>query len=183
MILKVFLAIFVVLGVLAGIVIWLGGRLPERHRIAVAMRLRQSPEALFDTIADIKSAGSWRDGMTSSVLVDPATDGAQRFRQTDGNGTITYRIEESERPQRFVTRIDDQSLPFGGTWTISIRANGEVAEVEVVEDGEVRSGLFRFFARYVFGHYRSAESYLRQLGSALAKMRQFDALRRRGLGS
>lgn len=164
MILKVIVAIVVVLAVLIGIVQWLGGRVPERHRIAVAMRLRQSPEALFDTIADVKSAASWRNGMTSSVLLESAKDGAPRFRQTDGNGTITYRIEESERPQRFVTRIDDQSLPFGGTWTISIAANSEVTEVEIVEDGEVRSSLFRFFACYVFGYYRSAEVYLKGLG-------------------
>jgi uncharacterized protein YndB with AHSA1/START domain len=163
-ILKVFLAIGVVLAVLMGMVLWLGGRLPERHRIAVAMRLRQSPDAVFDTIADVKAAASWRDGMTSSVLLDSAADGALRFRQTDGNGTITYRIEESERPKRFVTRIDDQSLPFGGTWTISITANGEATDVEVVEEGEVRSSLFRFFARYVFGYHRSAEAYLRGLG-------------------
>ena len=164
MMLKVFLAIVVVLAALTGIVLWLGGRLPERHRIAVAMRLRQSPETLFDTIADIKSAASWRDGMTSSVFLDSVADGALRFRQTDGNGSITYRIEESERPKRFVTRIDDESLPFGGTWTISITANGDATDVEVVEDGEVRSSLFRFFARYVFGDYRSAEAYLRGLG-------------------
>ena len=164
MILKVFLVIVVVLVVLTGIILWLGARLPERHRIAVATRLRQSPEALFDAIADVKSAASWRDGMTSSVLLDAATDGALRFRQTDGNGTITYRIEESQRPKRFVTRIDDRSLPFGGTWTISITANDEVTDVEIVEDGEVRSSVFRFFARYVFSYYRSAEVYLRALG-------------------
>jgi hypothetical protein len=118
------------------------------------LRLRQSPEAVFDAIADVKSAASWRDGMTSSVFLNSAIDGAPRFRQTDRNGTITYRIEESKRPNRFVTRIDDQSLPFGGTWTISITANGDATNVEVVEDGEVRSSLFRFVARYVFGYYR-----------------------------
>jgi hypothetical protein len=163
-ILKIVFSVLAVVAVLAVVIMWLGTRLPERHRIAVATRLMQSPERVFDAVADIESAVKWRDGMSLSVLVDPAADGALRFRQTDRNGTITYRIEASERPNRFVTRIDDRDLPFGGTWTISIVANGAGTEVEIVEDGEIYSVPFRFFARYVFGYYRSAESYLRALG-------------------
>jgi hypothetical protein len=160
MILKVLIAIVVLGAIAAGTMLWLGARLPVRHRIAVAASFMRSPEQVFDVIADIPAAVSWRSGMKSSTLVDPSADGTPRFRQTDGNGTITYRIETSERPVRFVTRIDDPKLPFGGTWSISIARDGEVTKVEIIEDGDVRSSLFRFFARYVFGYYRSAESYL-----------------------
>jgi hypothetical protein len=132
--------------------------------VAVAASFRQSPERLFDAIADIPAAVSWRSGMKSSELLAPAPDGTARFRQVDRNGAITYRIEASERPSRFVTRIDDPALPFGGTWSISIVADGDAAKVQIVEDGEIRSSLFRFFARYVFGYYGSAESYLAALG-------------------
>lgn len=163
MILKILLALALALAVLAGVILWLGGRVPERHRIALAVQLKQSPDVVFDTISDIASATSWRDKMTASLFLEPSADGKLRFQQADGNGKITYRIEESSRPNLFVTRIDDPSLPFGGAWTISITANGSGAEVEIIEDGEIRSRMFRFFARYVFGYYRSAESYLAAL--------------------
>jgi hypothetical protein len=163
MIFKVILAIVAVLVGLGGIALVLGAITPIHHRVAVSIRLRQRAETLFDLAADVKAAVSWRDGMTSSVVVDPAPDGAQRFRQTDANGTITYRIEEAQRPNRFVTRIDDPSLPFGGTWTISFVPSDDTTDVTIVEDGVVRSSVFRFFARYIFGYYRSAESYLNQL--------------------
>lgn len=162
--LKILLGI-VALGVVAAAsVLWLGARLPVRHRVAVAASFRRSPEQLFDAIADIPAAASWRSGMKASEMLDPAADGTPRFRQTDGNGTITYRIETSRRPERFVTRIDDPALPFGGTWTITITADGDAANVGIVEDGEIRSRVFRFFAHYVFGYYGSAESYLAALG-------------------
>lgn len=164
MILKIVLAAVALFVVSGGTLLWLGARLPVRHRVVVAAYFRQPPEQLFDTIADVSSAASWRTGMKASELLDPAADGTPRFRQVDVNGTIAYRIEASERPRRFVTRIDDPALPFGGTWTISTARDGDVTKVEIVEDGEVRSSLFRFFARYVFGYYRSAESYLVALG-------------------
>jgi len=164
MILKVVLATVLLCVVCVGMMLWLGARLPVRHRVAVAAHLRQSQEQVFDVIADIATAAAWRTGMTASEALDPAADGTPRFRQTDGNGTIAYRIEASERPTRFVTRIDDPALPFGGTWSISTARDGDVTNVEIVEDGEIRSSLFRFFARYVFGYYGSAESYLVALG-------------------
>lgn len=175
MILKILIAIVLALAVLAGIILWIGGRLPERHRVALALQLKQSPEVVFDTISDIASATSWRNNMKSSLFLEPSADGKLRFQQADGNGKITYRIEQSKRPNLFVTRIDDPSLPFGGTWTISITANGDATDVEIIEDGEIRTRMFRFFARYVFGYYRSGESYL---GALERKFGEKAAIRR-----
>src|SRR4051812_30159013 len=111
MILKILLAVVVLCAVAAAGMLWLGARLPARHRVAVAASFRESPERLFDTIADIPTAVSWRSGMKSSELLAPAPDGTARFRQVDRNGAISYRIEASKRPSRFVTRIDDPALP------------------------------------------------------------------------
>jgi len=176
MMLKILFVVVMVCAIAVAGALWLGARLPVRHRIGVGASFRLAPERLFDTIADIPAAVSWRRGMKSSELLDAAADGTARFRQVDGNGAITYRIEASERPKRFVTRIDDLALPFGGTWTISIAADGDVTKVTIVEDGEIRSSLFRFFARYVFGYYRSAESYLAALGNKFGEQARIERM-------
>lgn len=161
---KIVVALLIV--VIAAICVfwWLGARLPVRHRAGVAANLRQTPEVIFDTIADVTHFPQWRKDVKSVELL-AEENGRARFRETGANGVITYRIEFAQRPQRFVTRIDDPSLPFGGSWTYVLTQNGDGCRIEIVEDGEIRSVAFRFFAHYVFGYYRTLETYLNALAA------------------
>ena len=56
-------------------------------------------------------------------------------------------------------------LPFGGTWTFELSPQGKESELRITEDGFVSNTLFRFLARFVFGHTGSMEGFLRQLGA------------------
>jgi hypothetical protein len=148
--------------VAAAILLWLGARLPLRHRAIASMHLRQTPEVVYDAIADVVNAGRWRKDLKSIELLPPQ-NGQPRYRENSSNGAITYRIEAAKRPQRFVTRIDDATLPFGGSWTFAIAPDANGSRIEIAEDGEIRIPAFRFFAHYVFGYYRTLDAYLAAL--------------------
>jgi len=62
-----------------------------------------------------------------------------------------------------VTRIADDSLPFGGSWTYELFPSGEGTEVRITERGEVRNPIFRALSTFVFGHTVTLDRYLADL--------------------
>ena len=77
---------------------------------------------------------------------------------------MTIEVIGAEEPRRLVTRIVDDGLPFGGTWTYDIVPIDGGSRVTITEDGWIGNPLFRFFARYVFGMNRTVDEALRGLG-------------------
>jgi hypothetical protein len=161
---KILLVVGITIVAAVGIMWWLGTRLPIKHRAGVAVDLRQTPEAVFDAISDVVATPQWRKDVKSVELL-PADNGQPRYREAGSNGVIDYRIELAERPRRLVTRIDDPSLPFGGSWTFTIAPKGEGSHVEIVEDGEIRSIPFRFLSHYLFGYHGTLETYANALAT------------------
>jgi hypothetical protein len=70
---------------------------------------------------------------------------------------------EARPPERIVTRIADPSQPFGGTWTFEIARVPSGSTLTITERGEVYNPIFRFMARFVFGHSRTIDRYLADL--------------------
>lgn len=91
-------------------------------------------------------------------------DGRLRFREEGSHGTMTLEVMERVPDRLLVTRVADPQLPFGGTWTYELRPAPGGTEIEITERGFVKPPLFRALARYVFGHHRTLEQYLRALG-------------------
>jgi hypothetical protein len=99
------------------------------------------------------------------VEVLPSTDGRKRFREVSDNGPITFVIESVEPNRRFVTRIDDKSLPFGGSWSYEvIPATDGRTTLRITEDGEVYNPLFRFVSRFIMGHEGTIKTYVAAAG-------------------
>ena len=74
------------------------------------------------------------------------------------------RVEETQPPSRFVTRITDPDQPFGGTWTFEIVPNGvNQSLVTITERGEIYDPLFRFMSRFVFGYTSTMDDCLAAL--------------------
>jgi hypothetical protein len=163
---KILLGLAAAIVLLAAAVCWVGSRLPVRHRARMEVRVDAPPAAAFALVADVARAPTWRKDVASVELL-AAENGMPGFRETGKRGTITYRIEAAEAPHRFVTRIADTGLGYGGRWTWDIRGDGSGSIVTITEDGEVDSPLFRFMSRYVFGHYASLQSYLQSLAATL----------------
>lgn len=151
----------VMVGLILAATVW-GALLPREHHAHRSARFAQPPAALWTVIADPLAAPAWRPDV-AAVEALPAVGGRARWKEIGGDA-ITYELVADEPPARRVVRIADDALPFGGSWTYALEADGEGARLTITEDGEVRNPLFRFLARYAFGHGGTMEAYLRALG-------------------
>jgi hypothetical protein len=52
---------------------------------------------------------------------------------------------------------------FGGTWTYELAPDGDRTRVTITENGWVDNVVFRFLAKYVFGHDATQNQYLSSL--------------------
>lgn len=155
------LGIVAVVLVVAGLAATVAGALlPKEHTATRRARFKASPEAIFAAIADVESFPKWRPDVERVERLSPT-----RWREVGEFGPITFQIVASDPPRRFVGRIADTDLAFGGTWTYVVTPEaGGGATLAITEDGVIHSALFRFFARYVFGYTATIEGYLRALG-------------------
>jgi uncharacterized protein YndB with AHSA1/START domain len=140
-----------------------GALLPRDHVAARRARLPRPPAEVFAVIQDVARAAEWRADVTRVEPLEPVA-GRRRFREVSGQGAITFEVMEELAPARLVTRIAEEDLPFGGTWTYELQPSGEGTLITITERGFVKNVIFRALSRYVFTHHRTLEQYLRALG-------------------
>lgn len=162
------LLIYIVVGVVAGIVLLvgvialIGSRLPKTHTASRSVLLHQSPMQVYAVVRDFESASKWRSDV-ERVSVQPGPGGRLQLREQGKNGIINYELTEDVPNKRLATRILDTDLGYSGTWTyVLIPENGNT-RITITEDGEVSNVFFRFMSRYVFGHTATMDSYLTSL--------------------
>jgi hypothetical protein len=162
------LLIFIVIGivagllVLAGIIALIGSRLPKAHVASRSILLHRSPPDVYAVVRDFGSAPKWRSDV-KRIDVDAQPGGPVYFREEGKNGTINYELVEDVPAQRMVTRIRDTDLGFSGQWTYLFTPENGGTRVTIREDGEVSNVIFRFMSRYVFGQTATIDSYLTSL--------------------
>jgi uncharacterized protein YndB with AHSA1/START domain len=162
-------AIYIVVGLvgLAGVVALIGWTLPVTHMASRTITLNAPPEQVFDLISDFARAAEWRGSITRVEML-PDDGKGPLFREHSSMGPMLMRAEVIERPGRLVTRIADPSLPFGGTWTHTLRAlPSGGTEHTVTEDGEIYNVFFRAMARFIFGYTSTIEEYQTALATFL----------------
>jgi len=154
----------VVLIALIALMAVIGALLPRDHVAGSSITLPQPPDSVWRVVRDQDGVPHWWPAMATSVhRVGP--DGRDRWEQTLSGNKMTFVIEADEPPRRLVTRIEGAPrAPFGGTWTFDIAPAGTGSRVTVTERGWIANPAFRFLARFVFGYYRTQESYLVALG-------------------
>jgi len=135
----------------------------KQHRASVKALYRESPEAIWKTVTDFEAMPSWRKGVRSVERL-PDRDGHPVWVEVSRQGRMPLEIVEMDPPRRMVGRIADPNLPFGGTWTYEITPRDGGAELQITENGEIYNPMFRFMARFIFGHHATMEDYLRSLG-------------------
>ncbi len=161
----------IILGCIAALVLLvvvIGVMLPQSHVAIRSARLHQPAGEVWKTITDVGSAGSWRNDVVRIEMLPPR-DGRIVWREVSKDGAMNYEGEAVRSPApgmpgRFISRITDRTLPFGGEWItdVSIVDGGTV--VKITENGEVYNPLFRFVSKYVLGHASTIDGYLRALG-------------------
>jgi hypothetical protein len=145
---------------------FIGTRMSPDHIARVAARYSASPDALWAKISDPSNAASWRKELTK-VDVLASGNGKFAWRETAGRDVITYEMESQSAPKSQVTRITDESLPFGGQWEYELTPDGNGTVLKITERGFVRPALFRVLSRTVFSLTSTMETYHRSLAAAL----------------
>jgi len=154
------------------IVVIVGALLPRDHVASVSARVAGTREAIWTAITDVANQPTWRDGVKRVELAAPI-DGKAAWVEHSSNGSILMVADHSEPPRRFVTRIADTKLPFGGSWEFVLEpagadaganAGADASTVTITERGSVYNPIFRFMSRFVFGHTATMDAYLRSLG-------------------
>lgn len=145
------------------VVIVIGLLLPKRHVVTRSASYRATPEQLFRLISGEQN---WRsDVLRCETSTEP--DGRVLQRETTRNGeTVTYELTERVEPISIERRIVTKNLPYSGTWSFSLKPEGESTVVRITEDGEVYNPVFRFVSRFIIGQTRTIDTYLQNLGKA-----------------
>jgi hypothetical protein len=154
--------------VLAAVVALIGIFLPKGHRASRTVVYNAPPESVYAAISDFARFPEWRSGV-KTVEVLSNGEGDTRFREDGPHGPVTYKVEERRPGSRLVTRIDDPSLPFGGTWTLEVKPVAGGTELTITEDGEIYNPIFRVMSKVVFSPYETIDAYQTDLRKRLTK--------------
>jgi uncharacterized protein YndB with AHSA1/START domain len=148
-----------------GLVIYvIGLLLPQSHVASASARFAAKPDALWASLTDVAAFPQWRRDVTR-VEILPDENGQRGWREYGRQGTVTYRVVECVPPLRLVSRIADERLPYGGTWTYELAPAGDGTRLTITERGEIYNPVFRFVARFVMGHTAPMHGVLRALGA------------------
>jgi carbon monoxide dehydrogenase subunit G len=143
-----------------------GACLPRGHVATSAVRIAKPPQAIWDVAADYATWNAWAPGVESMErLADCA--GRPVWAMVSRHGSMPWVVETDDPPRRRVTRILDDGLPFGGSWTWEIEPDGAGTRVSITEGGFIRNVVFRALARFVFGHHGTIEKFLAALAKRL----------------
>ena len=117
----------VAVGIVAalGLVVYAwGASLPVAHTATLEARFDAPPDSVWHAIVDVAAYPSWRTDVESVELL---SDGGAplAWREAAGGDRVSYVAEEMRRPQRFVARISDEGLPYGGRWIYSLAPDGD----------------------------------------------------------
>jgi hypothetical protein len=121
---------------------------------------------VFATITDFARFPEWRSEVRTVELLGDDGRG-MRFREDGKHGVVTYRVERRQPDSRLVTRIDDPSLPYGGTWTLEVKPAPEGAALTITEDGEIYNPIFRVLSKGIFSPYATIDIYQSDLRKRL----------------
>jgi uncharacterized protein YndB with AHSA1/START domain len=163
--LKILLWIVGGLAALVGAVCAVGLALPKHHVARAEQAIAAPPERVAELVREVEAQPRWRKGVTA-IDVQERGEGRLRYRERSGGDVIAYLFEETAPGSTFRSTITDETLPFGGSWTITLTPAGEGTLVSIVEQGEVRNPIFRALARFVFGHQATMKAYLADLKRA-----------------
>ena len=145
------------------LVVAIGYALPQGHVASVNATLPVPPHQVFERISNPARYREWRKDITALEIV-----GAQppKWRERSGRDVITFEVMDSRPPERFVVRIADPDLPFGGAWTYELRPEGRGTHLTITERGEIYNPIFRVVGRFFMSPTATMERYLEALRSS-----------------
>lgn len=153
-------------GAIAGVVVMIvivGTLLPRDHVAARAIHVDAPVDAVWQAITNVTDYPSWRRDVQRVELLTPV-NGNVAWREHGKHDAIAMAVDSMTPMRALRTRITDDALPFGGTWTYALTPDaGGGTRVAVTEHGSVRNVVFRFVSRFIMGHTATIDGYLRAL--------------------
>jgi polyketide cyclase/dehydrase/lipid transport protein len=165
--LKWLLLVALGLATLVALLAVVGTFLPKGHRASRTVVYAASPARVFATITDFARFPEWRSDVKTVELLGDDGQGV-RFREEGKHGAVKYHVELRQPDSKLVTRIDDPSLPFGGSWTLELQPVPEGTALTITEDGEVYNPIFRVLSKTIFSPYSTIDTYQADLRKRLA---------------
>jgi uncharacterized protein YndB with AHSA1/START domain len=151
-----------VLVLIVGLAAVIGLMLPRDHVASTTTTINAPPDSVWEALVNVTDYPRWRTDVRSVDVL--SAEGAMRWREQTRQDAITFERTDAQRPTRLETRIADETLPFGGTWTWNLAPDATGTRVTITERGYVTNPIFRFMSRFVFGHHAAQEDFLRSLG-------------------
>ena len=151
-----------VLVVIVGLVAVIGLMLPRDHVASTTTTINAPPDSVWEALVNVADYPRWRTDVRSVDVL--SAEGAMQWREHTRQDAITFERTDAQRPTRLESRIADETLPFGGTWTWNLAPEASGTRVTITERGFVTNPIFRFMSRFVFDHYATQEDFLRALG-------------------
>lgn len=158
--------VLIIVGSLVGLVALsfvVGAFMPRDHVATSEITLRQPADSIYAVLRNFGDMPKWWKDVTESERV-PGTPG-ERWRQKMGGMDMQLDVVSATPPLQFVTKIvEDQGLPFGGTWTYALSPGASGTVVTVTEQGWVGPPPFRVMSR-IMGHNATLDGLLTALGA------------------
>lgn len=147
---------------LVAVMALIGLALPRAHVAARQVTLAKEPAEVWRALTDLEAQTGWRRGLKRIERLDGG-----RFREHSSQGAILFEVVEERAPERRVTRIADDKLPFGGRWIYELAPVTGGTRLAITEDGFVSNPVFRFLSRTVFSTTSTIEKFLADLAAHL----------------
>ncbi|MCU0648422.1 MAG: SRPBCC family protein [Gemmatimonadaceae bacterium] len=143
-----------------------GMALPASHTASMTLDVAAPRERVWALIADVTHTNQWRPDITA---ITDVSSSPVRWTEVSSFGKTPFTLVEATAPSHQVTRVIDDGLPFGGTWTWRLDAQGTGTRVTITEAGVIRSAFFRIMSRIAFPPTKTMDGYLRALAAALGE--------------
>ncbi|MEN8144132.1 MAG: SRPBCC family protein [Gemmatimonadota bacterium] len=157
--------VLVALSLVVLVPIGVGSVLPEDHTATSYVDLGLPADTVWSLVRDFQAYSSWWPDVRRSERL-PDHEGREAWKHVQTSGELPLVIIEENSPSRLVTRILDEGMPFGGTWTYELAETEAGTRVTITENGSVYNPLFRFMSRFLMGHHGTMDRYLESLGAA-----------------
>src|SRR5580698_462875 len=133
-----------------GIVLSGGSLLPREHVATRSADLHASPQVVWALISEPDKFPAWRSTVTSVEMLSSGNEPA-KWVESSGKDRLQLAVVEAKDHETLVTKIDDDKLPYGGTWTFNLKPSaGDVgSHLEITERGFVNPPPFRFLSKFV----------------------------------
>ena len=151
-----------------GAVFTVGALLPRDHVATRSVWLKQPASEIWKIIREVKSLPQWRSGVTQVDGLTGEAVSPSGWVEHSGKDQLKIVVASEQTPNQLVTRIDDDQLPFGGTWTYDLSETNGGTLLRITEAGFVKPAPFRFIARFLIGHTKTMEGYLKDLAAKTA---------------